>query len=258
VRVSKIKRAALVVLVGCLSVGVIAPPASAVTAVPTGRLMMARYNTFLHQLQITGWAYDPALPRASVVVRVYVDGSYAGRARADRPSPRVNRTFGIPGDHRFVITLPRAKRPYVVIAKTRGARASAPLTRFARKSVTRYTPPAGDRIVSVARKYVGYPYSSGGASPSGFDCSGFTMYVYARAHVRSLVHSAEGQRRSMRQISRSRARPGDLIFYMSGGSAYHVAIYAGHGDQYAAATPADGVRYQGIWSRSVVFGTDWH
>ena len=40
--------------------------------------------------------------------------------------------------------------------------------------------------------------------------------------------------------------------------AYHVAIYAGHGYQYAAATPRDGVRYQAIWSRDVVFGTDWH
>ena len=41
-------------------------------------------------------------------------------------------------------------------------------------------------------------------------------------------------------------------------AAYHVAVYAGHGHQYAAATPADGVRYQPIWSRNVEFRTDWH
>jgi cell wall-associated NlpC family hydrolase len=62
----------------------------------------------------------------------------------------------------------------------------------------------------------------------------------------------------MRLINRTRARPGDLVFYLSGGVAYHVAIYAGHGWQYAAATLRDGVRHQRVWSRAVRYGTDWH
>jgi cell wall-associated NlpC family hydrolase len=121
---------------------------------------------------------------------------------------------------------------------------------------------AGSRIVTEARKYVGKsPYRYGGASPSGFDCSGFTMYVYAQAHVAQLPHNSESQRWHvhMRKIwYHANARPGDLVFYLSGGRAYHVAIYAGNGMQYAATRPGEKVRYQHIWSSSIEFRTDWH
>jgi cell wall-associated NlpC family hydrolase len=119
---------------------------------------------------------------------------------------------------------------------------------------------AGARIIAVAKRYVHSRYVEGGASPRGFDCSGYTKYVFRRAHVRRLPHSAEGQRRmhGMRRIPKRSARPGDLVFYMSGRRAYHVAIYAGHGMQYAAATPRDGVRYQHVWSKRVQYRTDWH
>jgi len=119
----------------------------------------------------------------------------------------------------------------------------------------------GARTVRLAKRYVGDRYVEGGAAPRpGFDCSGFTMYLYRHAQVAVLPHNAEAQRhvRYMHHESRAAARPGDLIFYFSGGPAYHVAVYAGHGYQYAAATPADGVRYQPIWSRNVEFRTDWH
>lgn len=123
-------------------------------------------------------------------------------------------------------------------------------------------PDAGQRIVAVAKRYVGKAhYREGGASPKhGFDCSGYTEYVYAAAKVKKLPHNAEAQRRmkGMRRISARQARPGDLVFYMSGGYAYHVAIYAGHGRQYAAATPQDGIRYQRVWSSDVQYRTDWH
>ncbi|WP_375483537.1 C40 family peptidase [uncultured Jatrophihabitans sp.] len=121
---------------------------------------------------------------------------------------------------------------------------------------------AGTRIVTVAKRYVGKArYRKGGASPRrGFDCSGYTRYVYQTAKVRTLPHNAEGQRHSkhMRRISARSARPGDLVFYMSGGRAFHVAIYAGHHMQYAAATTTDGIRYQHVWSKRVQYRTDWH
>src|SRR4051794_20757726 len=120
--------------------------------------------------------------------------------------------------------------------------------------------PAGARIIALAKRYVHARYVEGGASPHGFDCSGYTKFVFARAKVHRLPHNAEAQRRmhGMRRISKRAARPGDLVFYMSGGSAYHVAIYAGHGMQYAAATTRSGVRYQHVWSRRVQYRTDWH
>jgi len=123
-------------------------------------------------------------------------------------------------------------------------------------------PGPGARIVAIAKRYVGHArYVEGGATPRhGFDCSGYTMYVYEKAKVRRLPHNAEAQRHlhGMHRIRRAKARPGDLIFYLSGGYAYHVAIYAGHGMQYAAATPRDGIRYQHIWSRQIEFRTSWH
>ena len=117
---------------------------------------------------------------------------------------------------------------------------------------------AGSRIIAEAGKYLGVPYVYGGASPAGFDCSGYTMWVYAHAGVGSLPHNSESQRQMFRAIPRDQARPGDLIFYMSGGSSYHVAIYAGGNLQYAAPATGQDVKIETIWSSQIVFGTIWH
>jgi peptidoglycan DL-endopeptidase CwlO len=115
----------------------------------------------------------------------------------------------------------------------------------------------GSTVIAIAMRYLGVPYVYGGSSPRGFDCSGFTQYVFAQVGV-SLARSADAQYRTIPRIARSQAQPGDLVFYLSGGSAYHVAIYAGHGMQYAAATPRDGVRYQAVWSNQVEYRTILH
>ncbi|MBE7186813.1 C40 family peptidase [Jatrophihabitans endophyticus] len=131
-------------------------------------------------------------------------------------------------------------------------------------ATARHHPPrsAGQRIVSIARRYVGHArYREGGNTPKrGFDCSGYTQYVFHRAGVARLPHNAEAQRhaRHMHREHAGRARPGDLVFYLSGHHAYHVAIYAGHHEQYSAATPKDGIRHQRIWSSHVEYRTDWH
>ena len=117
---------------------------------------------------------------------------------------------------------------------------------------------AGARIVAEARKYLGVPYVTNGASPAGFDCSGYTMWVYAHAGVANLPHNSEAQRLVFRQISQAAALPGDLIFFMSGGTSYHVAIYAGGNLQYAAPAPGQDVKVETIWSSAIVFGTIWH
>jgi cell wall-associated NlpC family hydrolase len=84
------------------------------------------------------------------------------------------------------------------------------------------------KVMRVARSLRGIPYVYGGASRGGFDCSGFTMYVYGRVGI-SLSHGATDQSRRGKYVSLRHLKPGDLVFY--GGSGYysHVAIYAGHG-----------------------------
>jgi len=112
-----------------------------------------------------------------------------------------------------------------------------------------------DRIVKVARNQFGAPYQFGAAGPSAFDCSGYTMFVYAKATGKSLPHLAGSQSRMGDRISRKQARPGDLVFFQSGGSIYHAAIYAGHGDIYHSARPGTVVQRDPIWSSNVFFVT---
>ncbi|WP_375489309.1 C40 family peptidase [uncultured Jatrophihabitans sp.] len=114
------------------------------------------------------------------------------------------------------------------------------------------------RIVTVAKKYVGHArYRYGGSSPKhGFDCSGFTKYVYKKAHVAKLPHNAERQRDMHRveHVSKKHRKVGDLVFYMSGGDAYHVAIYAGHNKTYSATDPRQGITHKKIHGKHIRYG----
>lgn len=101
-------------------------------------------------------------------------------------------------------------------------------------------------IAATAKQYLGTGYVYGGASPRGFDCSGFTMYVYSQ-HGYSLPHSATSQWQSglgTRVYSISELQPGDLVFFNSGNSskrATHVGIYTGNGQFVHASTSTTGV-----------------
>jgi cell wall-associated NlpC family hydrolase len=80
-------------------------------------------------------------------------------------------------------------------------------------------------VVGIAMRYLGTPYVYGGASPSGFDCSGFVMYVYAQVGV-SLPHNAAAQYGYGTPVDRSQLQPGDLVFFNGLG---HNGIYIGGG-----------------------------
>ena len=83
-------------------------------------------------------------------------------------------------------------------------------------------------VVAIAMQYLGVPYVWGGASPSqGFDCSGFTMYVYAQVGV-TLPHYAASQYELGSPVSRDQLEPGDLVFFNGLG---HNGMYIG-GDQF--------------------------
>ena len=91
-------------------------------------------------------------------------------------------------------------------------------------------------IAATAKQYLGTGYVCGGASPRGFDCSGFTMYVYSQ-HGYSLPHSATSQWQSglgTRVYSISELQPGDLVFFNdpsrnAGKACSHAGIYTGDG-----------------------------
>ena len=113
--------------------------------------------------------------------------------------------------------------------------------------------PSSERLVKIAASERGTPYRAGGSGPGGFDCSGFTRWVYARAGKR-LPRTSAAQAAATRNVPRKAARRGDLVFFHSGARVYHVGIYAGHGRLWHSPRPGQGVRLDRIWTGAHFFG----
>jgi hypothetical protein len=109
------------------------------------------------------------------------------------------------------------------------------------------------RVLQEAARHHGAPYQYGAAGPSTFDCSGFTMYVFGRFGI-SLPHNAASQYGAARHISSAAKQPGDLIFFTGSGGVYHVGIYAGGSQMWAATHSGDVVRLESIYEAPYVVG----
>jgi len=102
----------------------------------------------------------------------------------------------------------------------------------------------GAAIVEYAKQYLGYKYVSGGASPStGFDCSGFTTYVYKHFGI-SLNRTSSAQINNGVAVDRNNLQPGDLVVFNNDANTKigHVGIYIGDGNFIHASNPKDGVK----------------
>lgn len=98
---------------------------------------------------------------------------------------------------------------------------------------------SGASVVATAKSYIGSSYVYGGSSPSGFDCSGFTSYVYKQFGI-TLNRTAAGQYSNGTAVSRSELREGDLVMFGKSGI-NHVGVYIGGGRMVHAANPSRGV-----------------
>ena len=102
---------------------------------------------------------------------------------------------------------------------------------------------AGQKVADYALQFVGCPYVYGGSSPSGFDCSGFTKYVYNHFGV-NLNRTAASQLDNGTPVSRNALQPGDLVLFRKGNTskrATHAGLYIGNGKFVHASTPRTGV-----------------
>lgn len=105
------------------------------------------------------------------------------------------------------------------------------------------------KLVDYAKQFIGVPYVWGGTTPSGFDCSGLTSYVYSHTMGINIGRTTYSQNDSGKHVSLSDLQPGDLILENSG---EHVAMYIGNGQQIAAPEPGKTVTIEPI--RGAMYG----
>lgn len=102
-----------------------------------------------------------------------------------------------------------------------------------------------DTILTYAKSFIGVPYIYGGESPDGFDCSGYTQYVFNNFGI-NLPRTADEQYYEGSIISSQEARSGDIVAFKSGGEISHTGIYLG-GDKFISSTSSRGVMIASIY-----------
>jgi cell wall-associated NlpC family hydrolase len=157
-------------------------------------------------------------PEAAVPVKAETVGALGFRAVA-KPKPK--------------------PQPQAIVSRT----VVASLSRSAVRAPIVNIPQSSSAIVNIARGLFGIPYVYGGESLSGFDCSGFTQYVYRQAGI-SIPRTASAQQAAAARVSSP--QPGDLVFF--GYPAYHVGIYVGKGMMIDAAHSGTVTAVRAIYS----------
>jgi len=104
-------------------------------------------------------------------------------------------------------------------------------------------------ILGIAASLAGIYYIYGGTTTAGFDCSGYTQYVFAKMGI-SIPRTSEAQQAAVTPVSNP--QPGDLVFF--GSPAGHVGIYAGNGMMWDSPHSGAAVALRAVWSSSPTYG----
>lgn len=197
----------------------------------------------------------PAAPQAPAAESVVLSGASSARVsygmqvvNPARPAAKkktsyktvalANRTRPVAQPVSAVVVTRPAATSYAPAAVAKAApKAAAPVVNRA--------PASG--VLGIASGLSGIPYRWGGTTTGGFDCSGFTQYVFRQAGI-SLPRTAGQQRAATAYVSNP--VPGDLVFF----GTYHVGIYAGNGMMYDAPSAGGTTGLHKIWSNAVTYG----
>ena len=163
-------------------------------------------------------------------------------------APQASDAYGLIGFKATAKPKPKAKAVRPAAVATDRVQSSTASRSTARTALTSSRPAAGG-VLGIAAQYEGIMYRYGGTTPAGFDCSGFTAYVFRQVGI-SLPRTAEAQRQAVTPVSNP--QPGDLVFF--GSPAYHVGIYAGNGMMWDSPRSGKAVALRSIWSSSVTYG----
>jgi cell wall-associated NlpC family hydrolase len=189
--------------------------------------------------------------------QVLLPGGTKGWIRSDfiKPGKMIRESSGA---RKQVAAFSKKKAVSRKTASIRSRKRQAQLEAKRRRIARGYTQPRPSRqerspvesgVIDTAFAHQGIRYRSGGTtSRSGFDCSGFTRYVYGKSGVR-LPHSSRSQYGVGKLVSKSRLRSGDLVFFRTNGRGIsHVGIYIGNGKFIHASNHSRGVTVDSIHS----------
>lgn len=196
----------------------------------------------------SNWSYGAGL---SIPVAGAVDLFGESRWRMSRyvlptarfaPAPTAELRFGI--SFHLGSSGSRSRSTPRVSGRRADASVSVPASTYPASTTTSA---GAARLLSIADNYVGTPYVWGGTTPDGFDCSGFTQYVFAKQGVRLPRTSREQAQVGSALAPEWRAvAPGDLVMFADNGPISHVAIYAGHNRIVHSSSSGGGVRYDDL------------
>ncbi|ARE18093.2 C40 family peptidase [Lactococcus cremoris] len=153
-----------------------------------------------------------------------------------------------------LIDLSAATSSLDVLTKTMNETVSAVSKVEKTQSVAKEVQSRADKLVSTAKKYMGVPYVWGGTTPAGFDCSGFTSYVYKEVLDKEIGRTTWDQIASGKQVALDQAKVGDLIIFYGGD---HVGIYLGNGQVIHAPQPGESVKISSVTDMPADFALEY-
>lgn len=188
-------------------------------------------NSEVINLRAEGTTDSESLARLTKATEVKVVSETNGWSKV-----KVNGTDGY-----ILSTLLSDRKPEVTTSRNSEEQRTKKSTNKSEKATSSSGSATGSAIVDKARSYIGCKYTYGGSSPSGFDCSGFSQYIYKQFGV-NINRTAASQYSNGKSVSKSDLQLGDLVMFGSSASNInHVGIYAGNGTIVHAANPSRGV-----------------